>query len=508
MWRRFASRHVPDVAEDLVQSQTLTPDMVPRFNGLMRHLKNNSEWDEQQKQVMVSQVDALVPEEFEEILRGEFERRCAFGDRTNTEMMSSPKWVKFLRNCGVVPGPDDKRGKPGTISVAEVDVIFLKVLHDCDYGGKRLTYELFCKALYLVAYALRPDLGERAFSELLGRVAAAVPEEFRVEAPDLMLDANVLLVLDPFKPALRDLFHSFCGRNLPNSTAGTYGTGAVRIRERTVWKSNLTQEGMASLTFSSPVNPMDSVFSQQAHEGNEAGDEVHDGDRFQNFGQDSVDVPERARPASAPHAVHGDTGASEADGSETMSLSTAARSSAAHGVAKEQESGFFGQPRPQSPTARSFERLRRSLSGASLRGGHSMMNSTCGSLATVGRSEHEDPYLYANGAPVIKNRLRHMSLDQLMIMCRDLNILPDLVTRLEVVQIFKRAQCAGSGSTHGSSKYAYLNVETFVDAVGQLALAAYSKPPYSEEYPEPHEKIFGFFTAVLPNAQTLHGKYR
>jgi len=100
--------------------------MVPRFNGLMRHLKNNSEWDEQQKQVMVSQVDALVPEEFEEILRGEFERRCAFGDRTNTEMMSSPKWVKFLRNCGVVPGPDDKRGKPGTISVAEVDVIFLK----------------------------------------------------------------------------------------------------------------------------------------------------------------------------------------------------------------------------------------------------------------------------------------------------------------------------------------------------------------------------------------------
>ena len=37
-----------------------------------------------------------------------------------------------------------------------------------------------------------------------------------------------------------------------------------------------------------------------------------------------------------------------------------------------------------------FPRLRRSLSGASLRGGHSMMNSTCGSLATVGRSEHED----------------------------------------------------------------------------------------------------------------------
>mmetsp|Transcript_1761 Transcript_1761/g.4804 ORF Transcript_1761/g.4804 Transcript_1761/m.4804 type:complete len:563 (-) Transcript_1761:649-2337(-) len=500
MWRRFASRHVPDVAEDLVQSNTLTPDMVPRFNTLMRHLKNNSEWDEQQKQVMVSQVDALVPEEFEEILRGEFERRCAFGDRTNTEMMSSPKWVKFLRNCGVVPGPDDKRGKPGTISVAEVDVIFLKVLHHCDYGGKRLTYELFCKALYLVACAVRPDLGERAFSELLGRVAAAVPEEFRVEAPDLMLDANVLLVLDPFKPALRDLFHSFCGRNLPSSTAGTFGTGTVRIRERTVWKSSLTQEGTANLSFSLPINPMDSVFSQQAHEGNEAGDEVHDGDRFQNFGKDSMDVPERARPAPTPYAVDGDTKAPDADGSERMSLSTAARSSAAHSVAKEQESGFFGQPR-------SFERFGRSFSSASLRGGHSMMSSTY-SLATVGHSEHEDPYLYANGAPVIKNRLRHMSLDQLMIMCRDLNILPDLVTRLEVVQIFKRAQCAGSGSVHGSSKYAYLNVETFVDAVGQLALAAYSKPPFSEGNPEPHEKIFGFFTAVLPNAQALHGRYR
>merc|ERR1719478_1576461 len=76
--RRFMSRHVPEPAEELVHSEVLTPEMVSRFNGLMRHLKSNSDWDEQQKQVMISCIESLVPEEFEDMLQSEFARRCAF----------------------------------------------------------------------------------------------------------------------------------------------------------------------------------------------------------------------------------------------------------------------------------------------------------------------------------------------------------------------------------------------------------------------------------------------
>lgn len=40
--RRFSSRHVPSVAEDIAYFELLTPSMHTRFNGLMKYLKNNS----------------------------------------------------------------------------------------------------------------------------------------------------------------------------------------------------------------------------------------------------------------------------------------------------------------------------------------------------------------------------------------------------------------------------------------------------------------------------------
>ena len=81
-------------------------------------------------------------------------------------------------------------------------------------------------------------------------------------------------------------------------------------------------------------------------------------------------------------------------------------------------------------------------------------------------------------------------------MCREINIIPDLLSKVEVGNVFKKAQLAGSASNHGSSSYGYLSAEMFVDAIGQLALEAYSKQPYSEEYPEPAERINAFFTQV------------
>ena len=47
---------------------------------------------------------------------------------------------------------------PCLSSLAAADIIFQRVLHDTDYGGKKLTYDFFCKALCLVAADVYPDL--------------------------------------------------------------------------------------------------------------------------------------------------------------------------------------------------------------------------------------------------------------------------------------------------------------------------------------------------------------
>jgi hypothetical protein len=120
-------------------------------------------------------------------------------------------------------------------------------------------------------------------------------------------------------------------------------------------------------------------------------------------------------------------------------------------------------------------------------------------LSLSPKEKKKDPYLYANGAPVIRNRRQNMSCDQLINLCKETRVLPELLTRLEVVKVFKRAQCTGLSSAHGSSMHGYLSRETFVDAMGQLAIEAYSKEPFCDEYPETHEKIYAFLLNHLPD---------
>lgn len=530
--RRFASRHVPDAAEDLVYAQVLTTDMVSRFNGLMRHLKNNTEWDEQQKQVMVSHVEALVPEEYEETLQSEFERRCSFGDRMNTELMSSAKWVRLLRDCGAVTSSVDveKRGRQagrgdslGSIKLPEADVIFLKVLHDCDYGGKRLSYDLFCKALYLVSRACRPDLsGEAAFTELIARIVAVAPEDDKEEKEDLMLDANVVRVLDYYKPALFDMFHSFCNRNLGNVSDGSPGSGTIRLSERTYWKH--TQDTMMSgyTTMRGTLGGTLGGGSKAGHSLNRSGLGIseeaataasaspRDNDATSgvpNSGSSAIGSSSSAGPVCPP-VLEG------ADMDDKFSASE--EDHHGHGPdsgysiyiqnAEADAGGGYAELRPLPRAPASLmqaesepiheEQLQPPWSQGRILGGPLTASNTM--VSVLGSQATQDPYLYANGAPVIKNRRRHMSLQQMYLLCKELQIIPDLLSRTEVTNIFKRAQCAGAHSSHGSSKYGYLNAESFIDATGQCAIEAYSKSPFSEEYPDAHEKVHAFLMNILP----------
>jgi len=518
--RRFNSRHVPDSAEELVHSEVLTPEMVSRFNGLMRHLKNNSEWDEQQKQVMVSNVEALVPEEFEDLLQSEFMRRCSFGDRMNTELMSSFKWVKTLKDCSAVLSFDaEKKGGSAdgvaSITLASADVIFLKVLHDCDYGGKRLTYDLFCKALYLVSRALRPDLGgEAAFSELLTRISSAAPEDpTRLDpAPDLMLDANVLLVLDHFKPALYDVFHTFCNRQLANPAHASPGSGSVRLSERTFWKHTQDSQNLSSMgtnLSSFGRSRMDSTNGGRANSSAKAGLAQLNEEPASNDGDNVAPVAavcDSTQAAAAAGAVPSGGGGSveaaekldsqDSEAAETVECEADAGGGYAEISTRPVMQGDMVEPIFEdriTPSSGGPLMQQSSGFGGSLLPGNTFMSAS----NTMYSGTSQDPYQYANGQPVIKNRKRHMSVNQMLLLCKELKIMPDLLSRLEIVKIFKRAQCAGSHTSHGSSLYGYLTAEAFMDAAGQLALEAYAKSPYSEEYPAPHEKIQAFWVSIL-----------
>ncbi|OLQ08650.1 hypothetical protein AK812_SmicGene7830 [Symbiodinium microadriaticum] len=494
--RRFASRHVPTAAEELAQhSQVLEPSVIKRFDGLMRHLKRNTDKQDFEKQVLASPPDVLVPEEYDEVLRGEFSRHCSFGERLNTELMHSGKWVKMLKELGFVPGPGKAKG-PCLSSLAVADIIFQRVLHDTDYGGKRLTYDFFCKALCLVAVNMYPNMDwEAAMGELLQRIATAaeaLPEtlgkthflvafpqqesnaqvppeiscidqrelvalpakhsdwltpveetlknchEVRAALQDLQLpqaiiadeaedeeeeDSSESCTLEaededeseghsPGKMRTRqpehDLFGSFARRQLPSPMDARTGTGTTRLKERSIWK-----------------HTQDTVFASRASSCM-LGGTFRDDDLPEN--QDETSMSPGLPAVKEVFEEHSEaTGAPESDTRpEQDSLDPNPEASLPHQVASPERGSPERRRRPQLPSG--------AFSGSG--------------------------FLSPKSGPASgQNRRSFMSLEQLFALCKELKIMPDLMSRQAVVRIFKRAQCAGSASAHGGSNFGYLSQE-------------------------------------------------
>ncbi|CAK9062598.1 unnamed protein product [Durusdinium trenchii] len=505
--RRFASRHVPTAAEELVShSHVLDPTIIKRFDGLMKHLKRNTDKQDFEKQVLASPSEVLVPEEYDEVLRGEFARHCSYGERLNTELMHSGKWVKMLKELGFIPGrarAERSAKGPCLSSLAEADIIFQRVLHDTDYGGKRLTYDFFCKALCLVAANIYPDMDwETAMGELLNRIAAAA-EEVEVEQPDdygdYSLDPNVLLVLDYFKPKLHDLFRSFARRQLRGPTDAAVGTGTTRLKERTIWKH--TQDTLFASRASSCIlggtlkDMKDDMESEEEEEANPTAglpavtESEAEGHTTPEVNQEVAKSAAPEEPELLPNQV---VTSPQKKGMAAMLPAGAVGSSGFEAVAR-------GSKEMKSPPGQSLLAWAENLgyfSSASpgSRLSKQSMSTRTGKWSPAAR----DPYTYACGSPIIQNRRKWMSLEQLFAMCKELKIMPDVISRQAVVRIFKRAQCAGAASAHAGSNFGYLSQEGFVDAMGRIGIQAYAEPPFCDEYPEPHEKIHAFLCDKLP----------
>lgn len=509
--RCFTSRHVPQVAEHLNSDLTdravsaVLPGAERQLQGLLRHLKQSScQLDERKKQVMAMNCEALVPEDLDQILRAEFEQRCCIGERMNTELMTSARWVRLLQDCGVLYGlcGFSKDNPVGTVTSAVADMAFQKVLRDCDYGCKRIPYDLFCKALMLVAISAWPHLDDQsAFMEILGRIVAVTPKEpiRDVLADDIMLDANVVRTLDQFKPALQDLFHACCTRHLDNAMQARSGLGTIRARERTYQKYSSTQ-GMSkrsdlghlltghslsrrrsTSSFTGSCRTSDSTCETGSYKGLVVYSEHSDA-------EDQLSQLPSSKSNSHPTFCEVDEYQEHCEEVELSNDDTANSADVVCG--------------DTLPAGSSLLIEQRSIA--------QQMDDKC----PLPRSEPPSGIIenmhisFTNGHPVVDGRDRLMSVDQMLIMCKELGVVPDFLTRVEIVSIFKNAQYTGFSQGHGSSLYGLLTYEEFSDAVGQMAVTAYSKSPFAEEYFEAHEKVEAFLLRVLPaDARALRERF-
>lgn len=505
--RSFTSRHVPAVVEELTteleniaQAANALPSGQRQLQGLLAHLKEArtgcSASAERQKRAMATDALRLVPEEFEQLLRAEFERRCGFGDRSNTEHMNSAKWKKLLQECGTISGLHgfnkvNCQRTAGTVTLATADVVFQKVLRDGEYGSKRLNYNLFCKALLLVAQQAYPNLDDpAAFTELLAQVAACADRHSESNAQpedhvDLLLDPNVVMTLDNFKPALYDLFRTVCGQNLDNPMQAR-GLGTIRMREHTFLKYASTQGTTTRASVNMTVFDRELASRErsrrQSVSSHGTSDSTCEPDSCKDCGIETL----RAGSEQSDAENEGLTKHFVGDGMDEVAMDKVP-------VPVLTDSGIEMEAQPDTG-------LNAALGSAfNTRGGSNTFN-----IRGQANTDDEVSYMnmsYINGAPTVDDRCRRMSIDQMMFMCTRLGMVPDFVTRLEVVSIFKRAQHTGFSQGQGSSLHGYISCEEFVDAVGQLALRAYSKQPYTEEHPEAPDKVEAFLLRILPSNQ-------
>lgn len=507
--RTFTSRHIPVVAEELSntlecdpKSANALPSGQRRMEGLLAHLKQaSSVLAERQKQAMSVDAETLVPEELDQLLHTEFERRCCFGDRSNTEFMSAHKWKKLLEECHIISGLHgmvqkgraSQQQQAGVVSLASADLVFHKVLHDMEFGSVRLTYDLFCKALLLVAQQAYPALdNQAAFAELLAQVAvvAAAKQEASqpADTPDLLLDPSVVVTLDNFKPALYDLFRTVCTAKLDNPGKARPGLGSIRTRERTYLK----YAGSQGASSGEPVRSHAGRHSVSSMSSCRTSDSTCEPSSLRDCGMETLrtgseqsDENEVVRTALRGMGLREDWETSLPDNQETVLTQE-----------EQEQEELCQEPMPGEDGADGAAQHRRVPTGSYWR---NRMDTSYDYLGQLEGSQSQVSYV--NGAPMLRDRTRRLSIDQMMLMCTCLGIMPDFVTRLEVIAIFKRAQHTEFSQGLGSSLYGYLTYEEFVDAIGQLSIEAYSKQPFKEEYPEAHEKVEAFLLRMLPKDQ-------
>jgi len=500
--RQFASRHVPGPAEELATSESISPHKTMRFNGLLKLMKPNSATENEEKSVLfASSGEDFIPEEFRNMLMNEFEVCCHYGERTNMDLMSSAKWVKFLRDRDFIKlsqkGPSaDKFG----LSLPEADIIYHKVIRNCDYGGKRLTYEMFCKALKLTSTLLYPEMGDDALGHLLIKVSEAAGDDSRCAVclePSLNIDLHN--ILEHYDPVLQNLFSTYSGRDLENPASPSRGRGSVRIQEREAWNHDRS-DMIAGCTSPTRARCLQG-FANDLARSTATLSTVCASDRVQLLS----DLPEEA--TSMSNCQEEATAVLSCQ-EETTTMVSLTANDPSHVEVLPGASMHRDETCMQVDAEKDEDNSSVSMthSDAIETKPVSPTKQTC-KPTSISPRKKTTPYLYANGAPVIRQRSKRMSLDQLLTCCKDLDIFPSMLSRTEITRIFKRVQASSSPSGRGTL-YSYLTREMFCEVLVQVALEAHAYEPYNSEYPRPQDKVLALLFKCLPHSVRLRHEWR
>jgi hypothetical protein len=96
--------------------------------------------------------------------------------------------------------------------------------------------------------------------------------------------------------------------------------------------------------------------------------------------------------------------------------------------------------------------------------------------------------------------LRYLAKHQFDMLWSHLGVVPDVVSRSHVANIFKR--CNGVRSELG-----YMEFEEFLNAVVFLAVQAFSRPPYCLEYSTNAAQVRGFVSRIVIESRRVGRRY-
>lgn len=233
--RRFKSRHVPGVAEDVSHEDE---SIRQRFCGLMAHLRNNSVAQEEEHQIL--SVGVGIVEEDAQALHEIFEHYCNIAERMNTEMLSVTKFDKLLED--VLRAHHKKSNKRN-----ERTIVCYRVLRSMEPPSTRLDFEGFCKSLGLLAMRMYPRMDtQAALDHLVQMIVSATyillpTQESRTgdcSVEDLCGDTEayslVLDVIKKYERNLQDIFNQFCGKNaVPGESLDASGNlGSTIVQQK------------------------------------------------------------------------------------------------------------------------------------------------------------------------------------------------------------------------------------------------------------------------------------
>jgi hypothetical protein len=302
------------------------------------------------------------------------------------------------------------------------------------------------------------------------------------------LDQDAIVVLGHFKPALEDLFQTLCYRD--SKSVGDGGKSVTRSQWKADSKTRKKVHQCDSRSCSIPAalgEGFDILFAQDAPSqdrllARETRPHSPE-DAESRFEQIAVPISydDTDFPLEVDSAVVAALAAISAGASTGGMFNRPRRSSGVtvlpEIVESDNESDQESEPTPEASLGNSLQSTLPSTTD---------LLSPEASLGEASKNASPKQLLFE---------------EQFEDMCKELRIVPELVTRREALSIFRRGQNTGTDGIGLSSG-------VFMDVVAECAITAYSKPPYGEVYASAHEKIYAFLMAVMPStSRDLHERF-